>query len=219
MMNKSSLRHPIPKPHPATAGSVLRPRAYATLALVLAICFLPEKPASAAASAIADIPVAKFTDVTREAGITFTHVNGAYGDKLLPETMGGGVAFFDFDNDGYQDLLFINSCYWPGHVPERTTPPTMALYHNDGHGHFTDVTKGSGLEISAYGMGAEETVGALRLFTKSQMNAMTASRRPPTVTSPWPDTARAAARPSPGSSPATTTLVGAPLAQIVLAAA
>ena len=57
----------------------------------------------------AEIPVAKFTDITQEAGITFVHNNGAYGEKLLPETMGGGVAFFDYDNDGHQDLLFINS--------------------------------------------------------------------------------------------------------------
>jgi hypothetical protein len=95
----------------------------------------------------------KFTDITRPAGITFTHENGAYGDKLLPETMAGGVAFFDFDGDGNQDLLFINSCYWPGHVPPGKTQPTMALYHNDGAGRFTDVTRGSGLDISAYGMG------------------------------------------------------------------
>jgi len=100
-----------------------------------------------------EIPVAKFTDITSEAGINFTHVNGAYGDKLLPETMGGGVAFFDFDDDGRQDLLFINSCYWPGHVPAGKPLPTMALYHNDGHGHFTDVTAGSGLDVSFYGMG------------------------------------------------------------------
>jgi hypothetical protein len=100
-----------------------------------------------------DVPVAKFTDITAAAGITFTHVNGAYGDKLLPETMGGGVAFFDFDNDGRQDLLFINSSYWPGHTPPGKAPPTMALYHNDGHGRFTDVTAGSGLDITLYGMG------------------------------------------------------------------
>src|SRR6266850_7506455 len=75
-----------------------------------------------------EIPFAKFTDITREAGIKFTHVNGAYGEKLLPETMGGGVAFFDYDNDGSQDLLFINSTYWPGHVPEGKQPPTLALY-------------------------------------------------------------------------------------------
>ena len=100
-----------------------------------------------------DLPVAKFTDITREAGITFTHVNGAYGDKLLPETMGGGVAFFDYDNDDRPDLLFINSTYWPGHVPPSKPPPTMALYRNEGQGRFTDVTAGSGLDVSCYGMG------------------------------------------------------------------
>ena len=74
----------------------------------------------------------------RAAGIKFVHNNGAYGDKLLPETMGGGVAFFDYDNDGDQDLLFVNSTYWPGHVPPGKQPPTMALYRNDGRGHFTE---------------------------------------------------------------------------------
>src|SRR5512140_1745519 len=123
------------------------------LLLPLVFCLAAEKPAWAGPNASAEAPVAKFTDITREAGITFSHVNGAYGDKLLPETMGGGVAFFDFDNDGFPDLLFINSCYWPGHGPAGKTPPTMALYHNDGHGHFADVTRGSGLDISAYGMG------------------------------------------------------------------
>ena len=101
----------------------------------------------------AGVPPAKFTDITREAGITFTHHNGAYGEKLLPETMGGGVAFFDYDNEGRQDLLFVNSSDWPWHATAGSPPPTMALYHNDGHGHFTDVTAGSGLDVSFYGMG------------------------------------------------------------------
>src|SRR6266700_2698993 len=101
----------------------------------------------------ADIPVAKFTDITRESGITFVHNNGAYGEKLLPETMGGGVESFDFDNDDKPDLLFINSTYWPWHIPPGTPPTTAALYHNDGSGHFTDVTAGSGLDVSFYGMG------------------------------------------------------------------
>ena len=101
-----------------------------------------------------EIPIAKFTDITKESGINFVHNNGAYGDKLLPETMGGGVAFLDYDNDGHQDLLLINSTFWPGHTPEGKSPTTLALYHNDGHGHFTDVTKGSGLDVSFYGMGA-----------------------------------------------------------------
>jgi len=103
---------------------------------------------------IADIPLAQFTDITKEAGITFVHHNGAYGDKLLPETMGGGVAFFDYDNDGAPDLLFVNSSDWPWHMPEGTKPATHALHHNDGKGHFTDVTAGSGLDVSFYGMGA-----------------------------------------------------------------
>jgi hypothetical protein len=104
-------------------------------------------------SLVAEIPVTKFTDITAAAGITFSHVNGAYGDKLLPETMSGGVAFFDYDGDGRPDLLFVNSTYWPGHVPAGQKPPTMALYHNDGNGHFTDTTAGSGLDVSFYGMG------------------------------------------------------------------
>jgi len=100
-----------------------------------------------------EIPLARFTDVTGSSGITFTHVNGAYGEKLLPETMGGGVAFFDYDNDGHQDLLFINSTYWPGHIQAGAKPATAALYHNDGQGNFTDVTAGSGLDVELYGMG------------------------------------------------------------------
>jgi hypothetical protein len=118
--------------------------------VLLAALLLTTAGAHAAAD---EIPTAKFTDITKEAGITFVHNNGAYGEKLLPETMSGGVAFLDYDNDGHQDLLFINSTYWPGHIPEGKSQTTMALYHNDGHGHFTDVTKDSGLDVSFYGTG------------------------------------------------------------------
>src|SRR5438874_586233 len=132
---------------------------------IATIAFLKHKPATrrsdvsklsaptAPARSQAEIPVAKFTDITRASGITFSHVNGAYGEKLLPETMGGGVAFIDYDNDGAPDLLFINSSYWPWHMPEGKAPATPVLYHNDGKGHFTDVTAGSGFEVSLYGMG------------------------------------------------------------------
>jgi len=102
----------------------------------------------------APIPTVKFTDVTAAAGIHFTHNTGAYGAKLLPETMGSGVAFLDFDSDGHQDLLFVNGTYWPGHIPDGKAPTTAALYRNDGQGHFTDVTGGSGLDVPIYGMGA-----------------------------------------------------------------
>src|SRR4051812_24887582 len=100
----------------------------------------------------AEIPVMQFKDITAEAGIKFVHHNGAYGDKLLPETMGSGVAFFDFDGDGDQDLLLVNSADWPWKKKDAN-PPTMALYRNDGKGQFEDVTAASGLDISIYGMG------------------------------------------------------------------
>ncbi len=107
------------------------------------------------AAPMVEVPQLAFTNVTREAGIRFRHENGAYGKKLLPETMGGGCAFFDFDADGDQDLLLVNSQRWawdPRGQSER--PDQMALYENDGTGQFKDVTAGSGLDVSFYGMGA-----------------------------------------------------------------
>jgi hypothetical protein len=98
------------------------------------------------------LPSIPFTNITEAAGIKFEHVNGAEGEKLLPETMGGGCAFFDFDNDGNQDLLLINSSSWPWSKTAKSAK--MALYRNDGKGHFTEVTAGSGLDVSFYGMGA-----------------------------------------------------------------
>jgi hypothetical protein len=89
--------------------------------------------------------------VTQAAGIDFVHVNGAYGERLLPETMGGGVAFLDYDQDGRQDLLFVNSSPWPWRGGPRTT---SALYRNRGDGTFADVSEAVGLaDLSLYGMG------------------------------------------------------------------
>ena len=73
--------------------------------------------------------------------------------KLLPETMGGGVAFFDYNNDDAVDLLLVNSCYWPDDAKGEDPPPKMCLYRNDGKGSFTDVTADAGLDITLYGMG------------------------------------------------------------------
>lgn len=101
---------------------------------------------------LAEIPVARFMDITKDSGIDFVHNNGATGEKLLPETMGGGVAFFDFDNDGDQDLLFVNATDWSWNKLPRKT--TSALYRNDGKGRFQDATHGSGLDVNLYGMGA-----------------------------------------------------------------
>jgi hypothetical protein len=96
-------------------------------------------------------PAVRFSDITREAGIAFTHSNGAGGDKLLPETMGSGAAFFDYDYDGDQDLLLVNSDDWPGEA--GADRPSMKLYQNDGQGRFTDVSETSGLNLPMYGMG------------------------------------------------------------------
>ena len=108
----------------------------------------------APARAAQEIPEAHFTDITAASGITFVHQNGAYGDKLLPETMGGGVAFLDYDGDGDADLLFINSTYWPWRSGAGQPAPTLGLYRNDGRGRFDVVTAGSGLGVTLYGMGA-----------------------------------------------------------------
>ena len=63
-----------------------------------------------------------FTDVTAASGIRFRHVNGAFGKKYLPETLGSGCVFLDFDNDGAQDILLINSTNWPGHAGPKSRP-------------------------------------------------------------------------------------------------
>ena len=91
-----------------------------------------------------------FTNITQSSGVHFVHNSGATGKRYLPETLGAGVAFIDYDNDGYQDILFVNGEDWPG-APRR--PSTLKLYHNNHNGTFTDVTQRSGLAVSMYGMG------------------------------------------------------------------
>ncbi len=100
-------------------------------------------------------PSVAWVEMTREAGITFHHQNGAKGEKLLPETMGSGCALFDYDGDGDADILFVNSRRWT--FGEETDQPQgdarMALYRNDGGWHFEDVTTEMGLDTPLYGMG------------------------------------------------------------------
>jgi hypothetical protein len=91
-----------------------------------------------------------FTDVTEAAGIRFTHNSGAFGKKYLPETMGAGCAFVDFDNDGWQDVLLVNSSDWPEKKGGKSTP---ALYRNNHDGTFADATASAGLAVSLYGLG------------------------------------------------------------------
>lgn len=95
-------------------------------------------------------PTVTFQDITQKSGIHFVHNSGAFGGKYLPETMGPGVAFIDYDNDGWPDIFLVNGMDWPGHGSKRSTPK---LYHNNRDGTFTDVTKQAGLDIEMYGMG------------------------------------------------------------------
>jgi hypothetical protein len=91
-----------------------------------------------------------FRDITAQAGIHFTHNNAAFGKKYLPETMGPGCAFIDYDNDGWPDILLVNGENWPGHPGPVTTPK---LYHNNHDGTFTDVTAKAGFAVPMFGMG------------------------------------------------------------------
>src|SRR5436309_2247895 len=92
----------------------------------------------------------QFRDVTQLAGIHFVHNNGAFGKKFLPETMGPGVAFIDYDNDDWPDIFLVNGMDWPGHVQKHSTPK---LYHNNHDGTFTDVTHKAGLDVEMFGLG------------------------------------------------------------------
>ncbi|HEX8684895.1 MAG TPA: VCBS repeat-containing protein, partial [Pyrinomonadaceae bacterium] len=129
----------------------------------------PQGPAAAAASSSAAAAAApgaspgpspaaaprpsgpvEFTDVTAEAGIRFRHNNGAAGKKYLPETLGAGAAFLDYDNDGWLDILLVNSTSWPG---DKGPATSSALYRNQGDGTFRDATREAGLAASLYGIG------------------------------------------------------------------
>src|SRR6202011_4578865 len=91
-----------------------------------------------------------FTDVAAKGGLKFTHERGATAAHQLPETMGSGVAWLDYDNDGWMDLYVVQS----GPFPPNGSPPAQdRLYRNNGNGTFTDVTAKAGLKDAAYGMG------------------------------------------------------------------
>jgi hypothetical protein len=102
------------------------------------------------ASAVRPSGPVQFTDITERAGIRFKHHSGAFGKKYLPETMGSGVCFLDYDNDGWQDILLVNSMDWAEHKTGKSYP---SLYHNNHDGTFTDSTREAGLAIELYGMG------------------------------------------------------------------
>ncbi|HKM48809.1 MAG TPA: CRTAC1 family protein [Terriglobales bacterium] len=99
-------------------------------------------------------PGFRLVDVSAQSGIRFRHNSGAYGGKLLPETLGAGCAFLDYDRDGWQDILLVNGADWPGHNREhKPEPSTLKLYRNNRNGTFSDVTHSAGLDVEMYGMG------------------------------------------------------------------
>jgi hypothetical protein len=119
---------------------------------MVGLASLSEWPLLKALASVTDTPHPgfKFVDVTEQAGIQFQHNSGAYGGKLLPETLGSGCAFLDYDRDGWQDILLVNGMDWPGHKQRHST---LRLYHNKRNGTFTDVTSRAGLDVELYGMG------------------------------------------------------------------
>ena len=121
-----------------------------SLSAILVIALAAFVIAQTGIEATAETSSIQFRDVTQQAGIRFTHNNGAFGKKFLPETMGPGVAFIDYDNDGWPDIFLVNGMDWPGHVQRHSAPK---LYHNNHNGTFTDVTHKAGLDIELYGMG------------------------------------------------------------------
>ncbi|MCA1580598.1 MAG: CRTAC1 family protein [Acidobacteria bacterium] len=124
-------------------------------------CRRPEKPGAAAPPPAKPTPAAalRFDEKAQAIGIDFVHINGARGQKWMPETMGGGVAVLDYDGDGRPDLLFVSGAWWPGDPRAASQKSSLALYHNEGNGpdglpRFRDATREAGLRRTFQGMGA-----------------------------------------------------------------
>ncbi len=148
----------------STSSRPSRPLVAALVVVVaaLGLWFMRRTPSTPVSSgpaaserAAATAPPARFADITTEAGLGgFVRLNGATGDKLLPETTGGGGAFVDVDNDGDLDVVLVNGRAWPWTKDAGAAPrSTVVLYTNDGTGHFTDTTAAAGLAVQRYGMG------------------------------------------------------------------
>ncbi len=118
-------------------------------AIVLSVAFAWFFPAPGPAQ---PVPAARFTNITEESGVHFVHHQGL---QDPPTTLGGAVAVLDYDRDGHPDLFFVNGTAWPWEeMGPWTHASSCALYHNDGKGHFTDVSRAAGLDLVTQGMAA-----------------------------------------------------------------
>ncbi len=117
----------------------------------LVACFLISLMAVPVSTVIAQSQNVTFTDITERAGVTFKHVSSPE-KKYIVESMSGGVALFDYDNDGYQDIYFVNSLTVD--LVKSKGKTKSFLYHNNGDGTFTDVTEKAGIGDIGWGMGA-----------------------------------------------------------------
>jgi enediyne biosynthesis protein E4 len=121
-----------------------------TLGGLRALVWAPTRSHTVTALARSDDPPV-FVDATQDAGIKFRHLTGARGRKLMPETLGAGCGFIDYNADGAPDILLVNG--GDPARPDGQGPPAVTLLRNDGHGRFQDVTSATGLSQPGYGMG------------------------------------------------------------------
>ena len=123
------------------------------LALCIAACAvsLAIKLVELAGAAQQEMPV-RFVNIASEAKVAFKHENGATPQKYMPETMAGGSIIFDYNNDGWPDIFFVNGGSFVD--KQKAAGARHRLYRNNKDGTFTDVTATSGIGVSGFGMGA-----------------------------------------------------------------
>jgi len=122
----------------------LRQKRFLTSALIALLMTVPCQIIHGQSDAV------QFIDITVPAGINFKHVSSPE-KKYIAESMSGGVALFDYDNDGYLDIFLVNSLTVELLKSNKRT--RSALYHNNGDGTFTDVTDRAGVADIGWGMG------------------------------------------------------------------
>ena len=133
-----------PKSLAERVRSGVRAGAFALVPLLVCIIAAAQKAPSK--------PSVTFEEVSAKAsGITWTHNNAHSAEHYLPETVGAGCAFFDYDNDGWMDIYLVNSGACDFYTP--AAPLKNALYHNNHDGTFTDVTDKAGVACGRFGMG------------------------------------------------------------------